>query len=66
MFKGSNPSTAEKKSNVPSQIQTPKGIQSVGSGSHSSSRAMSIIPGETSSEIEKYDKFIIHVNTIFT
>jgi hypothetical protein len=67
MFQKTNqsPMPNDKRSNLTSQITTPKGIQSVGSGSHESSRAMSIvIPAETTNEIEKYDRFLIQVSYI--
>ncbi len=64
MFQKTNqsPMQNDKRSNMTSQIATPKGMTSVGSGSQESSRAMSmVIPAETSNEIEKYDRFLIQV-----
>ncbi len=50
-----------------SQGGTPKGVQSVQASSKTSSRGMSIaLSNEMPLEIEKYDKFLIHVKkTLF-
>ena len=68
MFTGKTPTgTSEKpKSGIPTGnvVSTPNsklGERSVGSGSQSSSRAMSIYFTDTPSEIEKYDRFLIGV-----
>ena len=70
MFTGKTPTaTSEKpKSGFTggNNISTPNGKpgeRSVGSGSQSSSRAMSIYFSDTPNEIEKYDKFLIGVNS---